>query len=201
MSTAVNDNFRHESPLRFLAKVPWALADQVLVSATTFVSVVLLAKGLGSQEFGEYTLVFSALLFVNSLQSGVVTQPHNILGVARRGHDDYRLYTNSTFAEQAVLTGASTILALLAWLLAFAMGWHIAPLFLALAPTIVAWQFQEFSRRVLYTEGREAMALIVDVLGFGGQIAAISLLWWTKQLTPVNALYASAATSAVGEIL
>lgn len=198
MSTAATDNVRHESPLRFLAKVPWALADQVLVSATTFVSVVLLAKGLGTQEFGEYTLVFSALLFVNSLQSGIVTQPHNILGVARRGHDDYRLYTNSTFAEQAVLTGASTLLALLAWLLALAMNWHIAPLLLALAPAIVAWQFQEFSRRVLYTEGREARALIVDVLGFGGQIAAISLLWWTKRLTPENALYASAATSAVG---
>ena len=81
---------------------PWAVADQMAISAANFVTVVLLARGLSQADFGYFTLVYSVLLFANSLQAGLVTQPHNILGATRRG-TDYCRYTTSTAVSQLVL--------------------------------------------------------------------------------------------------
>ena len=63
--------------LRLLGKAPWAVADQLLISATNFATMVLLARGLSQEAFGSFTLIYSVLLFANSLQSGLITKPHN----------------------------------------------------------------------------------------------------------------------------
>src|SRR5690348_16921655 len=76
----------------------WALADQVLISATNFVTMILVARGLTKHAFGEFSLVYSGLLFANLLQTGLITQPHNVLGATRfgRAQRDYVRYTAST---------------------------------------------------------------------------------------------------------
>jgi len=180
-------------------KVSWAFVDQALISATNFITIILLARGLTQDGLGQFSLVYSALLFVNSIQSGIVTQPHNILGVGRRWRD-YQVFTTSTAISQLLLSGLAALLALIAWALTRFTGSEIALLLLALAPTIVAWQLQELLRRVLYTEGREAKALIVDLLGYGGQVAALAVLAWRGHLTGPATLYAIALTSAIAAI-
>src|SRR5689334_2433921 len=78
----------------------WGFADQLLISFTNFATMILVARGLDdTARFGEFTLVYSAMLFANILQFALVTQPHNVLGTARKG-DDYRLYTTATAAVQ-----------------------------------------------------------------------------------------------------
>lgn len=188
-----------EGLLRRLGKAPWVLADQMLLSAANFLMMVCLARGMSPAAFGLFTLVYSILLFANSLQSGLVTQPHNVLGATRRG-EDYRAYTATTAFSQLVLGGACAILSLSAWGVALARGWELAPLLLALAPAILAWQFQEFARRVLYTEGRVAGALVNDLIGYGGQSAAILALWQLDRLTPQTGLYALVVTNALGAL-
>ena len=182
-----------------LGKVSWALADQALISATNFITIILLARGLTQEGLGEFTLVYSALLFVNSIQAGIITQPHNILGVNRHGRD-YQVYTTSTAVSQLLLAGVAAALTLAAWGIAKMSGWFIAPLLLALAPTIVAWQLQELVRKVLYTEAREAKALAVDIIGYGGQIVAIVMLGHYGKLTATTTLYAIAITSAAATV-
>ena len=185
--------------LASLGKAPWAIADQMLISATNFITVILLARGFSQASLGSFTLVYSALLFVNSIQAGLVTQPHNILGATRRG-DDYARYTTSTALFQLLMATAAAMLALLAWMIARLVAWDAAPLLLALAPAIVAWQLQEFSRRVLYTEGRVGAALANDLLSYGGQAFAIAALWHQSRLTGALALYVIAASSAIGAL-
>ena len=131
----------------------WGLADHGLISGSNFVTMVLLARGLGEARFGEFTLVYTALLFANSFQDSLVAQPHNVLGPTRSGRD-YVRYTSSTAAMQLLLAAAGAALSLLAGVAAVAAGWHGATLFFAMAAAVVGWQFQEFMRRVMYTEGR-----------------------------------------------
>ena len=158
-----------------LGGAPWAVADQMAISAANFVMVVLLARGLSQADFGGFTLVYSVLLFANSLQSGLVTQPHNILGATRRG-TDYLRFTTSTAVSQLVLAALVSALGMAAWVLAVLVGWDAAPLLLAMAPAMAAWQLQEFVRRVLYTEGRLAAALANDLVSYGGLVMALLLL-------------------------
>ncbi len=186
--------------LASLGQAPWAVADQALISLTNFVTMVLLARGMSQADFGWFTILYSILLFANSLQSGLITQPHNILGTSRHG-EDYAIYTTSTAISQVALAAVASLLAAAAWLVARVEGWEEAPLLLALVPSIAAWQLQEFARRVLYTEGRTAAAFVNDIVSYGGQTLAIATLWWPGGLTAERALYAIAATSALAAAL
>jgi O-antigen/teichoic acid export membrane protein len=75
---------------------------------------------------------------------------------------------------------------------------HLAatPQLIALVPSIVAWQLQEFIRRVLYTEGRMRDAFLNDVISYGGQTLIVAVLFYQKQITGAGALWALAITSA-----
>jgi O-antigen/teichoic acid export membrane protein len=184
-----------------------AIADQALISGANFVTMILVAWGLGGPtEFGMFTLVYSALLFANIFQSALVTQPHNVLGTSRHG-GDYAAYTSSILLLQILLAGSEAIVALVVAIAGWRLGWANTPLLFALAPSIVAWQLQEFIRRVLYTEGRHAAAFINDLISYGGQMLLIAAMWLidrnrgTHWLSGASVLYVLAVTSLAAAVL
>ncbi|MGE5667067.1 MAG: lipopolysaccharide biosynthesis protein, partial [Betaproteobacteria bacterium] len=146
-------------------------------------------------EFGGFTLVYSILLVANCVQSGLIIQPHNIFGANRRGAD-YIRYTASMAAAQLVLALGFILLTLLAWLIAHAYRWEPGSALPHLALPLLAWQLQEFLRRVLYTEGRLTAVLVNDAISYGGQAGAIAALLAIDRLTIPLALGTIAATSA-----
>ena len=178
----------------------WGLADQTLVSATSFVTVVLLARALGPGPFGAFTVVYTALLIANTIQIALVTQPLNVFG-ATRSSEQYRAYTGSTLVVQLAFAAAVAGAALGAAGIAHVADTAYGPLLLALAPAAFGWQLQEFARRVLYTEGRVAAALATDLVTYGGQIAGLAALWATDRLDGTAAMWTIAATSAAGLLL
>lgn len=158
--------------------------------------MVFLARDLGPAEFGAFTLVYLVLLLANSLQTALVTQPHNVLGSPLETAE-YRDYTTSAALGQLAVAGAFMLLVLMGALLAPAFGWHRGGLLVALAAAVVAWQLQEFARRALYTKGRIRTAFLNDVVSYGGQLALVLLLVRQRSLTATSALYVIALTSAV----
>ena len=62
-------------------------------------------------------------------------------------------------------------------ILATALHWKSSGMLVALIPSIIFWQLQEFVRRVLYTEGRHVAALINDIVSYGGQAALMIVLY------------------------
>lgn len=192
--------FRDNSTFSKLRHNGWPTIDQMMISASNFATMVFLARGLEPRAFGGFTLAYSVLLFANSLQSGIITQSHNVLGATRRG-DDYVRYTTSTGVLQVFFAAGASLLTVAAAALARQAGAGWAPLLLSVAPAIFAWQLQEFTRRVLYTEGRVAAAALNDLVSYVGQAVAIVGLWWWDRLNGPLAFYAIAATSASGAAL
>ena len=186
--------------LSFFRRSVYAVVDQALLSATNFFTMVLIARVLGPSAFGTFILAFTALLFVRSLQASLITQPHNVLG-ATINDQDYVRYTTSTALGQILFSSVSTMVTLVGAVACVRLAPDAAPLLFALSPAILAWQFQEFVRRVLYTEGRLGAALSKDVISYGGQLMTIIALWHTNTLTGPTAFYAVAATSGVGAIV
>jgi O-antigen/teichoic acid export membrane protein len=186
---------------RVLRTSAWAMADQALISATNFATMVLLARELSRSAFGSFVLVYSGLLFANSVQAALITQPHQVLGPARapRAYDGY---TTSAAAQQVVLAATLAGAALCAAAIAAAAGWSAAGLLLMLAGALVAWQCQEFVRRVFYTEGRAGAVAANDLISYGGQFAGVAILWRLGELSATTALAAVtvcfAAAAAVG---
>ena len=189
---------------------PWGLADQVLISGCNFVTMVLAGRGMGTSGFGEFSLVYNVLLFANMIQMSLVTQPHNVLGTGRDRKESYLDYTSSTAASQVAIAAIQAFITAGWVIVAHARGWHCAGLLMALVPAIVAWQLQEFVRRILYTEGRTGAAFANDVISYGGQALWIAMLWGLDQRANVNgphrltgpaALYILAATSAAATLV
>ena len=174
----------------------WGLCDQAFISATNFVMTVVLARNLDPTNFGAFTLVYAVIFFVNTFQSALVTRPHNVVGTTY--HDaEYRQYTTATAMSQIWLTGSLALVALLCAVVAHRAAWSIAPLLVPLVPTIIAWQLQEFFRRVLYTEGRLKDAFVNDVVSYGGQVVSVIALGHFGQLTSTRALSIVTFTSAI----
>lgn len=180
---------------RVLGQSVWGLGDQALVSLTSFLMLVLLARVLSRDEFGAFVIINGALLFFNALQSGLFTQPHNVLGASLSGAD-YVRYTSTTLLAQLAFSFLLALLAVAGYLVS---GWFDWPalLILAMAPATVAWQIQEFLRRVYYTEDRVRDAFLNDLISYGGQIVVTLLIWRVGLLTGPVAIYILAATSAL----
>jgi O-antigen/teichoic acid export membrane protein len=174
----------------------WGLADQTLISIANFATLLILARALGSAEFGAFVLAYTALLFLNGIQAALVTQPHNVLG-QNREEGEYIRYTSSTALGQVVFAAILSVVALVSALAAAKFASHAAAILLALAPAIAASQLQEFVRRVLYTEGRLVTAFTVDLIGYAGQVGAFLGLVSFAKIDAPRALYAAGATSAV----
>ncbi len=184
-----------------LAESRWtrfAVLDQLVLSGSNFLSLVILARALSPHEFGVFVLCFATIAFANGIQTALITQPHNVLGSVRVGSARYGAYTRSTAAAQGYLLLALLLILVLggsALVLSGVLGFGVV---IGLAVALVGWQAQEFGRRVLYSEGRLPEAVISDVLSYGGQVVVLATLAGTGTVSVAAALWTIGATSVVG---
>jgi len=178
----------------------WGLFDNGLISATNFLTMVLLARVLSIEAFGKFTLAYSVLLFFNSAQSALVIQPHTVQGAVRSG-DEYRQYTSATAVLQTGFAAIAAALVAIGAMVCRVMDWSFDSLLFALVPAVIAWQCQEFVRRAMYTRLNAFGAFLNDLLSYGGQLVGVALLWQLDLLNPESAILVLALTSFLGTLL
>jgi O-antigen/teichoic acid export membrane protein len=186
-------------PGSLLQRGLWGLCDQGLISASNFCTTVVLARTLAPTEFGAFALLYSAVFFTISLQTALVSRPHNVIGVTLQGAD-YRRYTTVTAVSQIGFTAVFTLITAVAAIVAHVAAWEVAPFLIPLVAVVTAWQLQEFTRRVLYTEGRLRVSFANDLVSYGGQAVTIAALGWFGNLSAVRAFWIIAATSGIGAV-
>jgi O-antigen/teichoic acid export membrane protein len=178
----------------------WGLGDQALVSGVNFLTIIVVARAVSPPEFGSFVLAFTVILSTLTLQAALITRAHNVLGTVRGG-DAYADYSTTAAVAQLVYSAVCGCLCLLAAGIAYVADLGVTSLLLALALALVAWQLQEFGRRVLYTERRLAAATANDVLSYGSSAAALVVLWQADALTVPRALLVLAGGFAIGLVL
>lgn len=178
----------------------WSVGDQALISVSNFLTTIVVARATTPEAFGAFTLVYTALLFAVSTQTSLICQPHNVLAATRTGAA-YRAFTTSSALVQVVFAAMSGLLVLAVAGLSVSFGWSVTPLLLALAPTVVVWELQEFVRRVLYTEGKVGAAFVNDIVSYGGQ--AVTVLAWSLHgsLTGAEVILLMGASSGIAALL
>jgi O-antigen/teichoic acid export membrane protein len=151
----------------------WTLADQTVVSVSNFLTIYLLARFMDIGQFGLFMVGWISLLFLVSLQSAVLTEPHAVLGPKR---DPLRYRQLTTVLAVALLGGAMGLGLLL--VLAGGLTWTLASprygrLIVLLGVVVVPWMAQEFVRRVLYTRSESRAACANDAVSYGLQAVGI----------------------------
>ena len=179
------------------------LVDQAMVSGSNFLIGILLARFLGLEAFGLFTLAWIAVLFVQSLQNALIISPMMTIG-GRTAPADAERYFGSVFRHQLWFFLASLLLTLTALAI-----WHLfihrLPLStgLALTALITASQWQDFLRRYHFTISQVMSATLGDAVRYLGQVATLLVLVLLagNQLTLVEALWAKAICSTGGAIV
>ncbi len=173
-----------------------ALVDQALVSGVNFTTGLVLARYLSQASFGYYVLLFSVLLFVNGLQTALITAPMMVLA-PRYAPGQRAQYINSVWVVQivgyAVLAVAVTalLLAVRPWLPASLLESGVASLVLVL----LSYLGQEFVRRLLFVRHFSLSALVADFISYGFQLGAILVLIARQELSLGAVIWVSGATS------
>jgi O-antigen/teichoic acid export membrane protein len=186
---------------RLLAAAGWGVFDQALLSVVNFLTLFLIARSVDAEAFGAFSLIYGAMLIANYGQLAFITQAHNVVAASLRG-GDYRVFTRSLLGAQLIVAAALAVVAATVATGAWPIASHDTFLLLvAVVPALPLWQLQEFARRVLYTERRQAAAFGNDLVSFGGQAILIVALAAMGRLTAPNALYAAALTSAAACVL
>ncbi|MCH7806642.1 MAG: hypothetical protein IH995_05810 [Proteobacteria bacterium] len=178
----------------------WALADQSMVSGVNFITGILLARYLGIEEFGRFTLAWMAVLFVNSLQHALINSPMMSIG-PKQSKAGLPAYYGAVFVQQAVFSGAAFVLLIAGVTLSAKVfpEWRVSGLALPLAAAAFAFQFQDFLRRYFFTRQRPAAAFASDALRYLGQLALLVWLFvsYPAQIDTANVLWVIALTAVI----
>ena len=178
--------------------VNWALADQMLVSGSNFVTSILLARVLGIAEFGRFTLAWMVILFVQSIQQAVINAPMMTIG-PKQEPDERPAYFGSVFVQQIVFAVLSAALTYSGVLIssAFFPDWGTAQLALPLTAAVFLSQIQDFLRRCFFTLERPAISFVCDFIRYLGQIGLLFWLFFSmpELLTSTMALWVMVGTS------
>lgn len=161
-----------------------ALLDQGLVSATNFGTGVIIGRACSKEEFGLYTLGFSIVLFLISLQSSLLTTPYMIY-TPRLKEKAHAQYAGSTLVHQFALSALAVIaMAISGMLVSAGVGpGDLSSVFWPLAGTISFIMLRDYARRVCFAHLQPMTALALDSLVLLIQIGGLLLLVYLDVIT------------------
>lgn len=151
----------------------FSLIDQLIVSGANFVTQFLIARYLGPSAYGEFSLVFLAVLFLSNLHRAYFTQPFNILA-ADITVQQANFYRGSLLCLHApwVIVGAIAV---------FSIGILLGidgEIYFAAIAFFVAYQFHELARRSSLTSEQIGLVLRNDLVTYVLQVSVVALLPW-----------------------
>jgi O-antigen/teichoic acid export membrane protein len=160
--------------IRRHSHVNWALIDQTMVSGVNFLTGILLARYLGIEEFGRFTLVWMVILFVQSIQHAALHSPMMSIGPKQRDADS-PAYFGAIFIHLFVFVSIVSISLFIGiqWVESVFPEWHMEGLGSPLALATFAVLLQDFLRRYFFTKGQSVQALTNDSFRYLGQIAIL----------------------------
>ena len=181
----------------------WYLVDQIVVSGSNFLTSAIVARTLGIDTFGVFSLAWIMVQFVQSLQSALVLLPMMSVGPKQNPEEAQSYYAVSMFHQLVWILG-SAVLTWAGCLAAARLGLGIAaeqlalPLFVAVLVT----QMHEFLRRYGFTTGHVKQVVFSDMLRYGLLMAGLVYLAVFAPAKPDvgHILYLISATAAVATL-
>jgi polysaccharide pyruvyl transferase WcaK-like protein/O-antigen/teichoic acid export membrane protein len=175
----------------------FVLGDQALVSGANFLTTVAIARAVSLSEFGQYTLLWMAVMFCMNVQIATLTSPMMSVGPLQRRVSP-QTYLGAILVHQLLYTLASTVL--------FGFGLAVIhlvfpsfsqALILPALGACAAYQLQDCARRMLFYLGRPLPAFLNDVISYLGQLGWVVYCLKVHSLTVLSALWINAATSLI----
>ena len=175
-------------------------ADQLIVSGLSFVSGVTLARLLGVQGFGIYSIAWLGVLIASSINQPFIIAPMLTLS-AKKNADDSSKYLQALVFKQLFFAAIMGFLAFVAVIImSFVLNdWKVESIILAFPLAVFSFLLQDFFRRYFFIIKRQHISLIIDVVAYGGVLVSAFCIHYFRDmdaqfillLTALFFLYAS----------
>jgi O-antigen/teichoic acid export membrane protein len=191
--------------VRRLGQINWGLADQVVVSGGNFLTTLLLARSLGVEEFGRFTLAWMVVLFAGHLQQALILAPMMSIGPKEQARAP--AFFGAILLLQLLFVGLTTavLIAGIGLVEAIWPDYRLSALALPLRVANGSHQAHEFLRRYFFTVRRPEISLSIGALRYLGQAALLAWALRSFEIGTATALWtatlAGLAASAVGASL
>jgi len=174
--------------LRFVSGVHvLALTDQAVVSAASFLTMVIIGRATDPSQLGAYAIAISVLASCFTIQGSLITLPYSIQ--RHRPLGTPAEHAGSSLAHSALLAAGIVLMLAVAALGLFAGGApaELVAMTWALAGVAPFALFREFCRRFSFTHLQLGHALMLDLAVALTQLAILGWLGWTGRLSAVTA--------------
>jgi O-antigen/teichoic acid export membrane protein len=185
---------------RLLHRGAWGFVDQALISAASFVTLILIARAVTPADFGLFSIALSFIYIETTLVAAILNQPFAVISASHQ-NGEYRPYVTTVLLAHTLCALTVALAILLVGAFASVLDLRSASLILMLALAVLAWQFQEFFRAVLYVEDRLPSAVFNDLVSYGSQLLLIIYATQSDLLSPEAALMIIAASSGFAAFL
>ena len=169
--------------MRRNSHVNWGLSDQALVSGSNFLANIILARLLGASGFGEYTLIWMVVLFVQSIQHAAINLPMMTIG-PKQGEKEQSAYFGAVFIQQMLFAFLSTVFTyfFVRYGSGLLPGDGVSALALPLAVAVLASQLQDFLRRFYFSIQKQFYSFLGDFVRYVGQLVVFIWIFYDSNL-------------------
>ena len=182
--------------------INWILLDQALVSGVNFITGILIARYLGVEEFGYFSLIWLVVTFFSGLQHAVIIAP--MLSIFPKYKNiDAKHYWGAVFLQQffwLVFSFISLVFAIYLWSV-YSSQAGVKSLIFPLISTLVAFQTQDFLRKYFFVIKKAHLAFMNDFISYIGQLCALFILFSYGGAKTEYVLWVIAATSAAAIVV
>lgn len=178
--------------------INWALLDQALVSGTNFLTAILVARYLGVEDFGKFSLVWMVVLFMNGLQVALVVSPITSIGPKiKKGQR--ASYFGAAFLQQLLLAlflSGVLFLGIKVSTIVFPV-WGLEKLIIVLPAVGFFYLAQDFIRRYFFVLSKFKEVFINDVISCLGRLVLLTVLFNSVGATLELTFWIIAGTAAL----
>jgi O-antigen/teichoic acid export membrane protein len=172
------------------------LGDQVVVSGGNFALLVLLARSMELHAFGVFSILWLAVLFVNSFHMAYIVMPMLTDGVRHRDADR-AVYFSALLVHQHLFNLAASVVVLGVGMVVVAVTSGSALALVLLAAVVVGYHTQEYYRRYFFCMQQPGRALIIDLVAYVGRLVPLALVVLDRDAVTVDEAMALVAATYV----
>jgi O-antigen/teichoic acid export membrane protein len=175
-----------------------ALADQAVVSCTSFLALILVSRWSNPDQLGVYSIGVSLLVVLIGVQGSLILLPYTI-----RRHNSSNAsaeIAGGTFVQSGLLAAATSLLLAVAAsvIAACGVGSQLSGMFWALAAAMPFVLLREFARQFSFAHLRVAEAFILDASVAAIQLVTLGWLGWSGRMSSTTACLALGGACALG---
>ena len=176
-----------------------SIADQVVASATTFATGALIGRVCTKEEFGYYTIGFSLLTLLMTIQGSLISTPFMIRFPQLDGRDSER-FAGSSLIHQLVFAFAVSAIVIAAGVIMSSYGASLGPTIAALGVALAFLLQRDYVRQTCFARFAYAQALGLDLLLASLQVGGLAILYVTGTLHAWSAFLVLGASCAVAGV-